>query len=160
MMYIKLTRLLFSLFLLLAGLHSFAQSGQIPPFQIIQANGKVFTARELPAGKPILIVYFSPECDHCHTFMQELFKKPADIQKASVVLITFLSVEKVRKFVADYKMAQYPNVYTGTEGTSFFVRNHYKIREMPFTALYDKQGKLLCSYEKEIPFNQLMARLK
>src|SRR5258705_13772054 len=108
-----------------------AQQGKLPPFRIMQSNGKVFKAEELPFEKPILIIYFSPECDHCQAFMKEFFKRAADFKKASVVMITFLPVEEVTKFVADNKVSKYPYIYVGTEEKTFFIKNYYKIMDMP-----------------------------
>ena len=101
-----------------------AQSGKLPPFSMLKADGKLFRAQDLPMGKPILLVYFSPECDPCAKLMKDFFKQAASFQKASVAFITYLPVDRVSKFVKDYKLAQYPNIYTGTEGSTFFVRNY------------------------------------
>ncbi|MEJ7740417.1 MAG: redoxin domain-containing protein [Chitinophagaceae bacterium] len=156
----RTTSFLFLLSLSWIGLNALAQSGKVPAFKIVQSNGKVFQARDLPMNKPILIVYFSPDCDHCQTFMQELLNRTADFKKASIVLITFLAVDKVEKFVKDYNISQHSNIYAGTEGTSFFVRNYYKIRDMPFAALYDKGGHFICSYEKDVPFEELAGKVR
>ena len=125
------------------------QSGKLPPFAIMQANGKIFRAHELPVGKPMLIVYFSPECDHCDILMKDLLKMEANFRKSSVVMITHLAVDKVSKFVQKYGLSKYPNVYVGTEGTWLFVKNYYKILEMPFIALHDKNGNLVKMYREE-----------
>ena len=105
-----------------------AQSGKLPPFSMLKADGKIFRAQDLPVGKPILLVYFSPECDHCEILMKDFFKQAAAFQKASVAFITYLPVDRVSKFVKDYNVAKHPNIYTGTEGSTFFLRNYYKIK--------------------------------
>ena len=51
-------------------------------------------------------------------------------------------------------------MYAGTEETTFFVRNYFKITDMPFAALYTKDGDFVQSYSKEIPLNELENRLK
>lgn len=137
-----------------------AQKGKLPPFKMTQANGKVFTAHELPVGKPVLIIYFSPDCDHCENMLKKFFKQPASFQKASVAFITYLEVNKVSKFVKDYNIASYSNMFTGTEGSTFFVRNYYKIMDMPFVALYTKNGDLVTSYEREVSLKALAEKLK
>jgi thioredoxin-related protein len=137
-----------------------AQTGKLPPFRIMQSNGKVFKAEELPFEKPILIIYFSPECDHCQAFMKEFFKRAADFKKASVVMITFLPVEDVTKFVTDNKVSKYPNIYVGTEERTFFIKNYYKIMDMPFTALYDKNGTIITTYRKAPSINELALEIK
>ena len=136
-----------------------AQPGKIPPFRMVQVNGRVFKAEDLPMGKPIIVIYFSPECDHCEKLMKELFKRAADFNRASIAMITYLPVEKVSKFVKDYNLTKYANMYVGTEGTSFFVRNYYKITDMPFTALYTKNGDLVVSYSKDVSLKDLSRRL-
>jgi thioredoxin-related protein len=137
-----------------------AQKGKLPPFKILQANGKVFTAHDLPMGKPILIVYFSPDCDHCEKMLNEFFKQSSGFQKASVAFITYLSVDKVSKFEKEYNLINHPNMYAGTEGNTFFVRNYYKITEMPFAALYSKEGNMILSYKGEVKLKLLSEKLK
>lgn len=137
-----------------------AQKGKLPPFKMMQANGKVFTAHDLPMGKPILIVYFSPDCDHCEQMLKEFFKQSAGFQKASIAFITFLTVDKVSKFEKDYNLKKFSNMYAGTEGATFFVRNYYKIVDMPFAALYTKDGDFVTSYEKAVDLKALIEKLK
>lgn len=137
-----------------------AQSNKVPPFRMTQSNGKLFNATNLPYGKPILLIYFSPDCDHCQVMMKEWFKKVDDFKKASVVMISFLPIDKMATFEKDFKTNQYPNIIVGTEGFSFFVRNYYGIADMPFMVLYDKDGNLVTSHEKNIPLKELADRLK
>lgn len=143
------------------GFHpAFAQPGKLPPFRIVQPGGKILKAENLPFEKPILVIYFSPDCDHCQAFMNDFFKKISSFKKASIAMITFVQVEKVQKFMNDYKVNKYPNIVAGTEGTTFFLRNYYKINDIPFVALYDKNGNLISSYQHEIPVNDLAKKLE
>ena len=137
-----------------------AQTGKLPPFRMMLANGKLFKAEDLPIGKPIIIIYFSPECDHCQKLMKELFKRTAELKKASIAMITYLPVDKVVAFQKLYGVNRYSNIYAGTEGSSFFVKNYYKLMEMPFAALYSKNGDFIKSYSREIDLNDLSKRLK
>ena len=76
-------------------------------------------------------------------------------------MITYLSVETVRNFVAKNKLGDYSNIYVGTEGNYLFVRNYYGIVQFPFVALYDKYGGLIKKYtSKEISLNDLSYHLK
>jgi thiol-disulfide isomerase/thioredoxin len=148
-----------SLFVL-SGSVAKAQSGKLPPFSILQPNGKIFRAGNLPFEKPIVIIYFSPDCEDCLAFMDKLFTKISDYKKASIVMITYLSNDEVVKFVNRYKTNRYRNITVGTEGSSFFIKNYYKIMDLPFAALYDKNGNIQCSYQKNIPLNEFAKRLQ
>ena len=136
-----------------------AQAGKLPPFRIMQTSGKIFKAGDLPMGKPIIIIYFSPECDHCDRLMKELVKQKEELKKASIAMITYLSVEKVLEFEKTYSLKNYSNIYAGTEGNSFFLKNYYKLTEMPFAALYSKNGDLIKFYNKEVDIKELSTRL-
>jgi len=137
-----------------------AQTGKLPPFQMMQASGKIFQAQQLPLGKPIVIIYFDTDCDHCHQLMKQLMRHTAALQKASVAMITYLPVEKLTKFAAQYNLQQYPNIYVGTEGTTFFVKNYYRLSSLPFMALYTKNGDLVKTFPNEDGLTDLLSQLK
>ena len=149
-----------AVFLFIISFDASAQQGKLPPFRIMQSNGTIFKAEQLPFEKPILIIYFSPDCDHCETFMKEFFKRAADFTKASVVMVTYLPVAEVTKFIAEFNISHYSNIYVGTEGSSFFLKNYYKLLDMPFAALYDKNGNIMASYRSNIPLNELALKIK
>ena len=137
-----------------------AQAGKLPPFQVMQANGNIFRAHELPLGKPVVIIYFDTDCDHCHQLMKQVMRNTAALQKASVALVTYLPVEKVSAFVTRYQLQKFANMYAGTEGTTFFLKNYYKLAAMPFMALYTKNGDLVKTWHHENGLNDLLGRLK
>ena len=49
-------------------------------------------------------------------------------------MMTFLPIDKITTFEKDFKTNQYPNIIVGTEGLGFFVKNYYRIADMPFIA--------------------------
>jgi thiol-disulfide isomerase/thioredoxin len=128
--------------MLLLGLSTFSQSGKIPPFKMIQANGKVFFAGNLPMEKPIVITYFSPDCDDCQLLIESILERMVDFKNSSIVMITYLSVETVKQFVTKYSLSKYSNIFVGTEGNSLFVRNYYNVQQFPFLTLYNKNDCL------------------
>ena len=150
----------FMLIVFIVATHTICAQQKIPPFRIALSDGNQFHASNLPMGKPVIIIYFSPECDHCHVLMKEWFRRSADFKKASVAMVTFLPLTDVASFEKEYKTKQHSNVVTGTEGTRFFVRNYYKVLDMPFVALHDKNGNLISTYSKDIPLNTLAAQLR
>lgn len=131
----------------------------LPPFKMLLSNDKVFSVTELPKNKPVIVIYFDPDCDHCQKLVKELFKKIRSFKKAQIAMVTFKPLGEVAAFEKKYKTHTYPNVNVGTEGTSFQLRNYYQLTKMPFTALYDKNRKLNCSYGEEISVDELIKRL-
>ena len=132
---------------------------KIPPFRILGINGKIFKAEDLPFGRPVVVIYFSPECDHCISFAREFLKQTSKLKNASVVWITYEDVSKVQSFVKQFSLTKYRNFYVGTEGNGFFVRNYYGLSSMPFVAMHRKNGDLVRSYERDIPLKELISAI-
>ncbi|MBK7132328.1 MAG: redoxin domain-containing protein [Bacteroidales bacterium] len=151
--------------MLLAGLLTTStlssQPNKIPPFQMMQANGKVFKAQYLPLGKPIVLIYFSPDCDECQKLTKEMLERSEELKNVSIAMITYQPVEQVVQYVAKNNLGKYPNIYVGTEGSSLFVRNYYDIMLFPFMTLYNKDGDLIVKYtSKQVNVEDLMLRIR
>ena len=132
----------------------------IPSFSMRLANGKLFSDKDLSHKKPVIIIYFAPDCEHCQILMKVLFKRMRDFRKAQIVMVTFKPVNEVVDFEKSYQTAKYPNIKVGIEIPIFFFRQYYNLQNTPFTALYDKHGKLIISYKKETPVDDLIKHLK
>lgn len=145
---------------MLVSCNGFSQKPQLPAFKMTQADGSVYTAEQVEAGKPLLLVYFSPECDHCQVFMKSFFKRADEFKNTQVLFITYLPLDRLVKFESEYPLKIYKNIVAGTEGMSFVVRYFYEIKEMPFAVVYDKKGTLVGKYEREIPLDKIIPLLK
>lgn len=162
----KANRPLLLLWLLLTGFTFSTNSvlaqtpDKMPPFSITLSNGRFFGAAEISKNKPVLLVYFDPECDHCHTLMNSFFKRTADFKSAEVMLVTFKPLSDVQAFAKAYQTFQYPNIKVGTEGTTYFLRNFYRLQNLPFIALYNKKGKLIAGYQKKVSLDVIHQQLK
>lgn len=135
-------------------------SQNLPPFKMYRSDKTIFSAAELPKTKPVVLIYFDPDCEHCQKLMKELFQKIDAFKKAEIIMVTFKSIEEVAAFEKLNSTQKHPNIIVGTEGTGFYLRNYYGLVTMPFTALYDKRGNLTYSYRKETPVDDLINRLK
>lgn len=135
-------------------------SDQLPSFKMLLSNGKFFSASELPKDKPLVLIYFAPDCEHCQVLLNEFFQKIDSFKKVQVVLVTFKPADELAAFEKRYGTNRYENIKLGTEGTTFYLRQFFKLQNTPFTALYNKQGKLVYSYRKETSVQDLINRMK
>jgi len=123
----------------------------IPPFNITLANGKHFNAGMLKKSRPLMLVYFSPDCGHCQNFTEALLQKVGKLKSVQIVMITYQPLADTKIFEQRYKLSTYPNISVGTEGYSFVVQRYFDIQKFPFVALFDKKGALIQCY-KDAPF--------
>lgn len=63
-------------------------------------------------------------------------------------MITYVTVNDLHSFVKEFNFTKYKNFYVGTEGSTFFVRDYYRVGKMPFVALYTKDGDFLNAWNQ------------
>ncbi|HUS01330.1 MAG TPA: redoxin domain-containing protein [Chitinophagaceae bacterium] len=141
-------------------LYSSVVAQPIPPFKMLLTNGRTFYAKDLPRGRPVIIIYFSPDCEHCQTLMNAFFKKANDFKRAEIVMVTFRPLSEVAGFEKAYKISRYSNIKVGTEVPVFFFKMYFNLLKTPFTVLYNKQGQYSYSYREQTPIDDLQMRLK
>ena len=133
---------------------------KIPPFRMVLSNGSFFSAENLQKNKPLVLIYFAPDCDHCKMLMKDFFRRVTDFSKAQVVMITYRELKEVAQFINEYGLTNYPNITVGTEVPTYFMRYHYNLTNTPFTALFDKKGEMVCSYRQVTAVEGLVEHLK
>lgn len=140
----------------------------IPPYRILTKDSVFVTPANLKKGKPVMIVYFSPDCTHCQHFTEEI-KSKMDAEKkkgisifrnTQIVMVTYTALLNMKLFYIDYELAKYPNITMGTEGTTYTVLRYYSVKTTPYIAVYGKNGKLVQGFEKIPKFDDLETAIK
>jgi len=133
----------------------------IPSYHILTTDSVYVTPTNLKKDKPVLIIYFAPDCSHCQHLMYELKPKMNDLKNTQVVMITFAEPLKASQvFYRDFDLKKYPNFTVGTEGYSLVVQRFYDVHTTPFIALYDKNKKLVKSWDKAPTVDELTGEVK
>jgi thioredoxin-related protein len=128
----------------------------LPPYHILTTDSVYTTPADLKKNKPVMIIYFAPDCSHCQHLMYELKPKMAALKNVQVVMITFVQqIKAIQVFYRDFDLAKQPNFTVGTEGYSMVVQRFYDVRTTPYIALYDKKHKLVKSWDKTPPIDEL-----
>lgn len=133
----------------------------IPPYHILTTDSVYETPANLKSNKPVMIIYFSPDCSHCQHLMYEMKPKMDDFKNVQVVMITFAEPLKASQvFYRDFDLKKHPNFKVGTEGYTYVVQKFYQVRTTPYIALYDKGHKLAKFYDKPPKIDELAAEAK
>jgi thioredoxin-related protein len=133
----------------------------IPPYHILTTDSVYVTPANLKKNKPVMIIYFSPDCSHCQHLMYEMKPKMKDFDHVQVIMVTFVKeIKAIKTFARDFDLAKYPNFIVGTEGYTYLVQRYYQVATTPYIALYDKSGKLVKYYTKPPAIAELTAEAK
>jgi len=127
----------------------------IPPFSILQVDSSTITKKQLKQHQATIIMYFSPDCDHCKHQWEEMEKNMKELKKYQIVMVTYQPFNEMVDFYKAHKIAEHHNIIMGRD-TKFFMPPYYKIESLPFQALYDKNGDLITTFQGNVKIDKLL----
>jgi thiol-disulfide isomerase/thioredoxin len=127
----------------------------MPAFSIQTQDSSWFNKASLETKRPTLILYFSPDCGHCQTETEEIISKMKELKNLQIIMITSRPFEDMTAFADKYKINRFPSIKIGTDPARLVTR-FYDVRFTPFSALYDKKGKLVKVYKDGLNMQELI----
>jgi thioredoxin-related protein len=127
----------------------------IPLFTLLKPDSTDLTRASLPKHKKTLIMYFSPSCDHCRHQTDSMIAHMDKFKDVQIVMATWQPFEEMKAFYHDYDLAKYRNIKMGRD-TKYFFQPFYKIANLPFMALYDRNRKFITSFEGNTDIGKLV----
>ena len=129
-----------------------------PPFKLLKTDSSTFfTKADLKKKTPLLIMVFSPDCDHCKHETEELIKNIDRFKKIQILLTTWLPFDQMKKFYEEFQLSRFENITVAWDKSFFFVP-FYALKNLPFLAFYDKEGKLISVFEGNLPMDKVAER--
>jgi thioredoxin-related protein len=129
----------------------------IPVFNILKVpDSTSFTQKDLAKKKPVVFFFFNPDCDHCHQETKNMIAKIDQLKNAQVLMISILDFNAIKKFHADFKIADYPNITMARETTTH-LPTFFKVHGIPDVYVYDKKGKFLEHFKGSVPVEKIAA---
>ena len=128
----------------------------LPNFSILQEDSSSwFTNRDIKKGVPVIIMLFSPDCDHCREQTVTLTKNMGKLKNTEIVMSSFQPVSKIREFCREFDLHKYPNVHIGRD-VKYFFGPFYRIKFAPLLAVYNKEGNLVKVFEGDTKIDKLV----
>ncbi|HWB92883.1 MAG TPA: thioredoxin fold domain-containing protein [Puia sp.] len=119
----------------------------IPPFHLLALDSTSYlTPADLKKGRKTLVMYFSPDCEHCKHQTESILADWEHFKDMNIVMATYQPFSEMKEFNKHYKMYEHSNVRIGRD-EKFVLPPFYKIRSLPYLALYDKKGHLITTFE-------------
>jgi len=131
----------------------------LPSFRIISLDSsKCVNTDDIPTGKPILFMYFSPDCDICQQETEDIIQHLDELEHTDIYMIANESAEASRNFCQTFCLDTVKNIFIGTDyDYSFF--KVYSPRGIPFLAIYDSNRNLKKIYREKTPASFIVKAL-
>jgi peroxiredoxin len=127
-----------------------------PNMQITLADGSTLEAKSL-SGKTVLIL-FQPDCDHCQHEARAIEENITAFRDHRVYFISSSSMEEIKTFSNDYKLAGIPNVIFGQTSTNSVIDNFGPI-QAPSIYIYSHSGKLTKHFNGQTEIGEILKYL-
>lgn len=131
----------------------------LPPFELKGLDGKTFKRDDLLKNRGTILMFFSPDCHHCLQQMDWMKQVKEELKPYNFVLATYQPLEDLKGFYQTYKLNEWKNIYIGRD-EKYFLPPYFRIKNLPFIALYDKKGQLISVFEGNTKTDLILASFK
>lgn len=115
---------------------------QAPVFRIIRVpDSTVFESTQLKKNKPFVLMFFSPDCEHCQKETKELLAYKQELKGLQIVMVSPLSFDLIKNFYIEYGLSAMPDIVMGQDN-AYALGSRYQLRTYPSIFVYDAKGKL------------------
>jgi len=131
-----------------------------PPFRLLLIDSStIYSDNDLKKNMPVLIMVFSPDCEHCQHHAEEMVDNREKFKNIQVVMASMYTISKLKEFYTKYKLDKLEHVVVGQD-REYIMGTYYKIKNMPFLAFYDKKRKLIDVFEGALPVDKILNKFQ
>lgn len=128
----------------------------LPRFKIVSLDSSQYVNTEdLPAGNPMLFIYFGPECKVCQQETKELLEHLDQLQHTNIYMISSEATEEAEIFKKAFRLDTAKNIFIGSDYDYSFYKIYLPIN-VPFIAIYDGNKKLRKIYREKTPIASII----
>lgn len=132
----------------------------IPPFRLLLADSTtIITKDDLPKKNAVMIMLFSPDCEHCQHEASELVKNKARFKNIQVVMSTTHPFYQQQEFYNKYHLNELDNLIMGKD-YQYILPSFFSIKNFPYIALYNKKKELITTFEGAYPVDTILQGLQ
>lgn len=132
----------------------------LPPFKLLLTDSSTYVTKDdLEKKKPVMVMLFSPDCEHCKHETEDIISHIDEFKKIQIIMSTVHPFDKMIEFYNKYDLKRFDNIIVGKD-VSYFFPVFYDIRYLPFLAFYNKKKELISVYPGALPVNKILDELK
>ena len=113
-----------------------------PVFKLYKApDSTAYSSEQLNKNKPFVLMFFSPDCDHCQKETKELLAYKEELKDLQIVMASPAAFKEIKSFYEDYNIASMSNITMGQD-LNYALGSKYQLRTYPSVFVYDAKGVL------------------
>lgn len=118
----------------------------IPAFSLLKTDGSWLVNPQLPEGKPVVFIYFSPDCQHCKTEAKDIAAAKDSLQSLEFIWVSYHPIERINEFAQQAGLDKLANHYF-TRDPNYKIPSFFRVRFTPYVAVYNAKGRFVEAFE-------------
>lgn len=132
----------------------------IPPFKLLLTDSSTyFTKEDLSRKSSVMLMLFSPDCEHCQHEMEQIVQNIKAFDKTQIILATNREFKDMLRFYNQYDLARFKNIVVGQD-VNYIFPVFFDVRNLPFLAFYNRKKELISVFEGAMPIEKMIAEIK
>jgi thiol-disulfide isomerase/thioredoxin len=127
----------------------------LPSFDLLLTDSTThLNTADIPTGKPIIVIGFSPWCVHCQAETRDILKNIRQLSNVRIYYVTAFPFSDMQIFYKHYNLSQHPNIVMGQDAKNFYL-SYFKTSGIPYTAVFDSKKRLKTVFAGEADAQKL-----
>ena len=140
--------------------NSLSKFEAVPAFTVYTVPDSIaFTNKDLLKNKPLIIMFFSPDCEHCQKETKELLAYKEELKNIQILMVSPGSYSMIKQFYQEYALSTMPNIKLGND-LNYALGSIYQLRTFPSMFIYDQSGKLAKAFVGNIGVPAILDAVK
>jgi len=132
----------------------------IPAFKLLSVPDSLeFTNQYLKKNSPVVILFFSPDCDHCQIETKELLAYKQELKHIQILMVSNAPYPEIKDFYETYDLSSMSNIKVARD-INLKLGLVYKIRTYPSLFVYDQKGNLAKAFVGNIGVPAILEAVK
>lgn len=131
----------------------------IPALSLADMQGNSVSLKKLVEQQPGLFILFNPDCHFCQMEAEEMQEKAQEFSRIEVCFISTAPRKEIKDFAAVYALDHLKNIRFLQDSTDALA-TAVGANTVPFMLLYDKDQRLINTYQGSIKLDLILKDAK
>lgn len=132
----------------------------IPAFKILAVpDSTEFANQQLKKNLPVVVLFFSPDCDHCQSETKELLAYREELKNIQILMVSSAPYREIKDFYETFNLSSMKNIHIGQD-INLKLGSIFKIRTYPSLFVYDQRGTLAKAFVGNIGVPAILDAVK
>ena len=123
-----------------------SEKPKLPHFELRGLDNKVISTKQLTAGKPVVLVFFQPGCEHCQREATEIARLQDAFAHTNLLMVSWASLPQIGEFADKYGLREPVRMYQIQPGT---LAQTFGNIQLPSVYVYDADHNLIQQFSGE-----------